>query len=73
MERVKIAFIAYDSSILDHVWIHQYAVYSAILRQFGGDQYGRITHKWRRKQSIVDLSIEIDAYNASVACVDRFN
>ena len=77
MERVKSAYAAYDSSTLDHVWAHQYAVYNSILREFGGNQYAS-THAGLRKngankESIVDLSIDVEAYNAAVAYVNSLN
>ena len=67
IDNVKSVYDAYDRHTLDHIWGALYSMHNEILKDNGGNQYKlpprglRINGK--NKESVVDLSIDVDAYN----------
>ena len=67
IDNVKKAYDDYDDKTLDHIWGVLFGVYNAILKDNGDNQY-KLPHRGLRKngknkESVVDLSIDVDAYN----------
>ena len=67
IDNVKSAYGAHDRHTLDHIWAALNSMHNEISKDNGGNQY-KVPHRGLRKngknkESVVDLSIDVDAYN----------
>lgn len=77
INRVKEAYNNYPWDKIDHMWAHLFTAYNAILRDIGGNQYGsahdNLRTKGKGRKSIVDLKIDLEAYNNAVNYINEKN
>jgi hypothetical protein len=72
--KVGTAWKEYDCVTLDHIWGHLFACYNSILRDSGDNKYKaphtKLRVNARGKETVVDLNIDVDAYNSAFQLVN---
>ena len=74
---MQTAYDEYDATTLDHIWAHQISCYNEILKDLGGNQYTAphesLRARGQNNDTIVNLNIDVDAYNTAVSNVNNIN
>ena len=77
LNRAQVAFQEYERQTLDSIWAQYLSVYNRILQQKGDNKYS-LPHTGKRRNgrnnnSLVDLNIDVDAYNDAIIHINAID